>query len=63
MEMIFGLWIALFVAPLILGAYAVAQDADVKTLNRYFGAATAMFAAALVLSTIALFFLNAAPPF
>ena len=48
MEILLGIWCALFVSPLILGAYVVAQDANPRLLRSYFTAATVLFAIVLI---------------
>ena len=48
MEVLLAIWVALFVSPLILGAYVVTQDADVRTLRLFFSLATGLFVVVLI---------------
>jgi hypothetical protein len=39
----------IFIAPMVLGAFIVAQDADMKTINGWFGFSILIFIAIAVL--------------
>ncbi len=44
--------IGIFIAPMILGSYIVAQDADTKALMRWFGLAVLIFIVVPILGAL-----------
>jgi hypothetical protein len=45
----------IFIAPLVLGAYILAEDANMGTLNAWFGFAILIFVGVAALGTLFLF--------
>lgn len=45
----------IFIAPLVLGSYIIAEDADSATINGWFGFATLVFLAMAVVGAVFLF--------
>jgi hypothetical protein len=45
----------IFIAPLVLGSYIIAEDADMKTINGWFGFATLIFIGVAALGALFLF--------
>ncbi len=45
----------IFIAPLVLGSYIIAEDADMKTVTGWFGFAIAVFIGVAALGALFLF--------